>query len=373
MGRRWSAPGRVNLIGEHTDYNDGFVLPLALPHRTTVDVSLRDDDRIGVRSALRPDEPATFAVSTQPGDVTGWAAYVAGVVWALRERGLAVPASDLSVESDVPLGAGLSSSAALECAAATAFNDLGAFGLGRSELARVAQEAENSYVGMPCGMMDQMAAMHGAPGQLVFLDTRTSDVEHVPFDLDASGLALLVVDTRAPHRLVDGEYSQRRHDCEEAAQTLGLASLRDARPDLLDGPAKRVLSERLQRRARHVVTENARVLEVVEILRTGDDPRAIGPALTASHESLRVDFEVTVPELDTAVEVLLAAGAHGARMTGAGFGGSVIALVEADAADDAAGAVRAAFAERDLAEPRDFTVAPAAGAGADTDRAGGFA
>jgi galactokinase len=363
--RRWSAPGRVNLIGEHTDYNDGFVLPLAIPQRTRVEASPRDDDRVVVTSAQRPGPPVTFATTTRPGEVTGWAGHVAGVVWAFRERGYDVPGLDVVVDGAVPLGAGLSSSAALECAVATALDDLGAYRLGRTELARVAQHAENAYVGVPSGAMDQMAAMHGAAGQLVFLDTRSSVVELVPFDLPGSGLVLLVVDTRAPHELADGEYAERRRECEEAAQTLGLPALRDAGPDLLDGPARGVLSGLLYRRARHVVTENARVLEVVDLLRAGQDPRGIGPALTASHESLRLDFEVTVPELDTAVEVMLAAGAHGARMTGGGFGGSVLGLVEDGAADEVAAAVRSAFADHGFAEPQHFAVSPSHGAGRD--------
>jgi galactokinase len=365
VGRRWSAPGRVNLIGEHTDYNDGFVLPLAIPQRTAVEAAPREDDRVVVESRQQPGGAVTFATTTRPGEVTGWAGYVAGVVWALRERGYDVPGLDIVVDGAVPLGAGLSSSAALECAVAVALDELGGHRLGRTDLARVAQHAENAYVGVPSGAMDQMAAMHGSAGHLVFLDTRTSQVEQVPFDLVASGLALLVVDTRAPHTLADGEYARRRRECEEAAQTLGLATLRDAKPDLLDGPARQVLSAVLYRRARHVVTENSRVLEVVDLLRAGADPRGIGPALTASHESLRLDFEVTVPELDTAVEVLLAAGAHGARMTGGGFGGSVLGLVEAGDADEAAAAVRSAFAARGFAEPQHFSVAPSDGAGRD--------
>ncbi|HET7327579.1 MAG TPA: galactokinase [Nocardioidaceae bacterium] len=357
-GGVWVAPGRVNLIGEHTDYNDGFVLPLAIPQRCRVRATTRDDGRVRASSAQRPGEPASFGVDTRPGDVSGWAAYVAGVVWSFRRAGHDVPGMDLAVDSDVPAGAGLSSSAALECAVAAAVNDLADLGLDRSALARLAQRAENDYVGVPCGVMDQMAAMHGAPGRLVLLDTRTEAVEHVPLDLGAAGLALLIVDTRAPHRLVGGEYAERRRECEQAARHLGVPALRDATREQVECSG---LPDTLRRRARHVVTESARVLDVVDTLRSGADPRAIGVALSASHTSLRADFEVTVPELDVAVESALTAGAHGARMTGGGFGGSALALVDSGTAPRVAGAVADAFAARGFQAPQSCTVEPAAG------------
>jgi galactokinase len=357
-GGRWAAPGRVNLIGEHTDYNDGYVLPLALPQRTVVTASIVPDGPSRVRSLQVPDDQVTFRAATvRPGHLIGWAAYVAGVVWVLHDAGHPVGDLDVTIDSDVPVGAGLSSSAALECAAALAWTDLFGVDIDRTELARFCQRAENDFVGAPTGIMDQMAALHGREGHLVFLDTRSMEVSHVRFDLAAAGLALLVVDTRAPHRHVDGEYAARRRDCEEAARLLGVPALRDADVSDLER-----LPTQLLPRARHVVTENARVLDVVEALRSGVDPREIGRALTASHISLRDDFEVTAPEVDVAVDTLLAAGAYGARITGGGFGGCVIALVDADQVAAAADAVRAAYGQQGFAEPASFEATPAAGA-----------
>jgi galactokinase len=355
----WAAPGRVNLIGEHTDYNDGYVLPLALAQRTFAAAAISTDGRTRVRSLQSPgDVPAFAAAEVAPGQVDGWGAYVAGVAWALQEAaGAAVGNLDLVVDSDVPLGAGLSSSAALECAAATAWVDLLGLEMDPTTLARICQRAENEFVGAPTGVMDQMAAMHGRSGCAVFLDTRSLAVEHVPFDLAAQGLALVVLNTNAPHRHVDGEYASRRWDCEEAARLLGVPALRDvALTDL------QLLPPGLLPRARHVVTENARVLDVVALLRSGADPREIGPALTASHASLRDDFEVTVPEVDVAVDALLTAGAHGARITGGGFGGCVIALVEADDADDAVAAVETAYRSTGFTAPVAFLATPSDGA-----------
>jgi len=356
----WAAPGRVNLIGEHTDYNDGFVLPLALDRRTLVTAARVDRaSRTTVRSSREAD-PVTFAAATvSPGDVEGWAAYVAGVVWAFREAGRPVPDLDLLVQGDVPVGAGLSSSASLECAVAIALADLTDTSAEPTVLARLARRAENEFVGAPTGGMDQMAAMHGAPGRLVFLDTRSEQVELIPFDLAAHDLALLVIDTKAPHQLVDGQYGERRRDCADAAALLGVPSLREARLHAVE----ELTDERLRRRARHVVTENDRVLEVVERLRAGKDPRAIGPLLTASHESMRDDFAITVPHVDVAAETALAAGAHGARMTGGGFGGCVIALVEAGDTERVGEAVAAAYAERGWEPPVAFTAVASAGAG----------
>jgi galactokinase len=358
----WAAPGRVNLIGEHTDYNDGFVLPLALPHRVVAAAGRNDADRIRVQSRQRGSERAEIALDDlKPGAVDGWAAYVAGVVWALRERGHPVAGVDLLVDGDVPAGAGLSSSAALECAVALAADDVFGLGIDRPTLARLAQRAENDFVGMPCGIMDQSASLLCREGHALFLDTRTLDVDQVPLDLEAAGLALLVVDTRAPHRLVEGEYAARRSDCERAAAVLGVPFLRDVGVDALPAALQRLDDDTTRRRVRHVVTENARVVEVVDLLRTGR-VQEIGPLLTASHASLRDDFEVTVAELDTAVEAALEAGALGARMTGGGFGGCVIALVAADATDAVAGAVRRAFAGRRFTAPEAFVTRAAPGA-----------
>jgi galactokinase len=356
----WAAPGRVNLIGEHTDYNDGFVLPFALPQRTLVNASLVDAAQWTVRSEQAPGEEVSFAEpDLKPGGVSGWAGYVAGVVWALREAGFAVPGARLSITSEVPLGAGLSSSAALECAVLTALVDLGGLDLPVGDRPALAQRAENDYVGMPCGIMDQSASTLCRAGHALFLDCRSRQTAHIPFDLSAAGLAVLVVDTKAPHRHVSGEYAARRSTCEAAAAALGLPALRDVTH--LPAALARLDDGVMRRRVRHVVTENQRVLSVVDLLRTGRT-REIGPVLTESHASMRDDFEITVPEVDTAVETALAAGAYGARMTGGGFGGCVLALVDAPAADRIAGAVAEAFASRGFAAPAPFVATPSAGA-----------
>ncbi|WP_226347043.1 galactokinase [Agilicoccus flavus] len=359
----WAAPGRVNLIGEHTDYNEGFVMPLALDKRCVAAVGRARAGRSTATSSQRPDEPVRFvAAELEPGAVTGWAAYVAGVVWSLRAAGHDVPDVDVVVDSDVPLGASLSSSAALECSVALALSDLHGLGLDRTGVALAAQRAENDFVGMPCGALDQLASMHGRAGHAVFMDTRSLSMEPVPFDVTRHGLRLLVIDTRAPHALVDGEYAARRRDCERAAAVLGVDALRDVGPGDLDAALQRLDEDVLRRRVRHVVTEDARVLELAAAMRTGDDPRDVGPLLTASHVSLRDDYEVTVPHLDVAVDAALAAGAHGARMTGGGFGGSIIALVDADAAERIVEAVEAAYTQRGFIPPVAFDATPADGA-----------
>jgi galactokinase len=361
----WWAPGRVNLIGEHTDYNDGFVLPLALEYGVAAAARVADGPVLRVHSAQRGETAEVPLAAIAPGAVEGWPAYVAGVAWALREAGHDLPGLDVVVDGDVPVGAGLSSSAALECAVAVAWNDLAGLGLARDDLAAAARRAENDVVGAPTGVMDQMASLHGRAGHLVFLDTRTLAVEHVPFDPPAAGLQLLVVDSRAPHALVDGEYAERRRSCERAAELLGVPALRDIPLDdlddalaALDGPD----AELLRRRVRHVVTEDARVLDVVAALSDGGDPRGIGPALTASHASMRDDFEITVPEVDTAVSAALQAGAHGARMTGGGFGGCVLALVDADAVAQVVRGVEAAYAAAAFRPPSTFVATAGDGA-----------
>jgi galactokinase len=358
---RWAAPGRVNLIGEHTDYNDGFVLPFALPLRTVVAAAPRGDERWTVWSEL-DDDLVEFgpAEADRPGRVTGWAAYVAGVVWALRAAGHAVPGARLAIASDVPVGSGLSSSAAIESAVLAALVELGGLDLPAERWPRLAQRAENEYVGAPTGIMDQSAVIRGRAGHALFLDCRSEAIEHIPFDLDAAGLAVLVIDSRAPHRHADGEYAARRRSCEAAARALGVAALRDVTVADLDAALSRLPDDETRRRVRHVVTEDQRVLDTVALLRAGR-VRDIGPLLTASHASMRDDFEITVPEVDTAVEAALAAGAYGARMTGGGFGGCVLALIDADAAEAVAAAVTTAYAERGFAAPGTVTVLPSPG------------
>jgi galactokinase len=363
FGRRpegiWAAPGRANLIGEHTDYNDGFVLPLAIDHRVMVAAARRADDRLRLIS-LEKGERALILSDIGPGLVEGWAGYVAGAVWSLACEGVAVGGLDLVLTSDVPVGSGLSSSAAVECATVLATRDLYGGPDDLARLALIAQRAENEIVGVPSGIMDQMASMACTAGHVLLLDTRSLAAEQVPIDLDAAGLTLLVIDTGVSHALADGAYAERRRACEEAARLLGLPALRDATEADVAAAAD-LLGDVGHRRARHVVTENSRVLEVVAHLRAGR-LEAIGPLLTASHESLRDDYEVSAPELDTAVEAALTTGALGARMTGAGFGGCALALVPAVEAGAVTRGVTAAFANQGFRTPSVFPVHPAHGA-----------
>jgi galactokinase len=362
---RWWAPGRVNLIGEHTDYNDGFVLPLALEQGVAAAARVADRPVLRVRSVQEPDTVEIALAEISPESVRGWSAYVAGVAWALREADHEVPGLDVVVDGDVPPGAGLSSSAALECAVAVAWNDLAGLKLSRDDLAAVTQSAENDVVGAPTGGMDQMASLHGRAGHLVFLDMRSLAAEHVPFDPPSVGMRLLVIDTHAPHAHVDGEYAERRRSCARAAELLGVRALRDVSLGSLDYALARLDgpdAELLRRRVRHIVTEDTRVLDVVAMLRAGDDPRRIGPALTASHASMRDDFEITVPEVDTAVAAALGAGAYGARMTGGGFGGCVLALVDADDTGDVLRAVEAAYTDAGYRAPSAFVAVASDGA-----------
>ncbi|WP_328462476.1 galactokinase [Actinoplanes sp. NBC_00393] len=355
----WAAPGRVNLIGEHTDYNDGFVLPFALPQRTVAAVGPAPDDRWSVCSTLT-GEPVTFGI-TEPGEVTGWGAYVAGVVWALRDAGFDVPPVRIAIDSDVPLGSGLSSSAALESAVLTALVDLGGLDLPVEKRPALAQRAENLYVGAPTGILDQSASIRCQAGRALFLDCRTYQVEQIPFDLAAEGLAILVINSNAPHQHVDGEYGARRKSCEASAAVLGVAALRDVGVDELPAALERLDDDVLRKRTRHIVTENQRVLDTVTLLRSGR-VREIGPLLTASHASMRDDFEITVAQVDVAVQASLEAGAYGARMTGGGFGGCVLALVDSDRAEATATAVAEAYAERDFTAPTSWVAVAGPGA-----------
>ncbi|GAA4007277.1 galactokinase [Allokutzneria multivorans] len=379
----WSAPGRVNLIGEHTDYNDGFVLPFALPHRIAVAAAPREDGLLAVTTIsdngrAQPAAPVAVA-DLEPGSVTGWPAYPSGVAWALRRQGYDIGAlggdigamggADLVIAGDVPAGAGLSSSHALECAVALALLGLLGHELdagdapSRQQIARWVQHSENDFVGAPTGLLDQTASLCCTKGNVLFLDVRSGESEQVPFDAAAEDLAVLVIDTRASHSLADSAYGERRRGCERAAELLGVAALRDVAVDDLPSALGRLPGE-LAPLARHVVTENARVLETVELLRAGKMAQ-IGPLLTASHESLRDDYRISCAELDVAVDAALSAGALGARMVGGGFGGSAIALASTAILDDVRRAVNAAYSERAFTLPRLFVAVPAAGAGRD--------
>ncbi|WP_245663359.1 galactokinase [Nocardia inohanensis] len=360
---RWYAPGRVNLIGEHTDYNDGYVLPLAVPLGVTCTVTARSDEMVRLRSHQAPGDAVseTLEALTAGGwsELPGWSHYPLGVIREFERRGHEITGLELELDGTVPMGAGLSSSAAVCCSVAVALRDLFAPELSADEIIDIARAAENVYVGVPTGVLDQSASMLCTAGHVLFLDVRSGGRVQIPFELERFDLELLVIDTGSPHRLVDGEYARRRTETAAAAAQLGVPSLRDVtEPEAVEALADPVL----RRRARHVVTENARVLEVATQLLTGADPRAIGPILTAGHRSLRDDYEVSAPQLDTAVASALAAGAHGARLVGGGFGGSAIALVDRGRTGAIGSAVREAFADSDFHPPRTFAVTPAAGA-----------
>ncbi|WP_433370746.1 galactokinase [Actinoplanes sp. CA-142083] len=345
----WAAPGRVNLIGEHTDYNEGFVLPFALPQRTVAAVGPAPAGEWTVCSTAEEGDPVSFG-TTAPGEVTGWAAYVAGVVWALQEAGFDVPGARIALDSDVPVGSGLSSSAALESSVLTALIDLGGLELPLEQRPALAQRAENVYVGAPTGIMDQSASIRCLAGRALFLDCRTYEVRQIPFDLAAEGLAILVINSNAPHQHVDGEYGARRKSCEEAARILGVPALRDVPFDGLAEALAKLDDDVMRRRVRHIVTEDQRVLDTVALLEQGRT-KEVGPVLTAGHASMRDDFEITVPQVDVAVEAALSAGAYGARMTGGGFGGCVLALIDADRAPATTAAVEQAYSERGFKAP----------------------
>lgn len=369
----WSAPGRVNLIGEHTDYNDGFVFPFAIAHRTHVALGRRDDGRMRVVSTF-DRTPVKVALSDLdalfPGrrdEVVEWARYPLGVAWALLAASGADASSvtgvDIAIASDVPVGAGLSSSAAIEGATATALNDVWQLGLDRVALARAGRVAENEAVGAPTGIMDQMASMLGEADAGIFLDCRSLDAQVVELGFAPAGLELLVMDTGVKHAHSTGGYGERRAACERGAEIMGVPALRDVSVADLDR-ARELMDDVTFRRVRHVVTEDQRVLDAVDTLRT-QGPRAIGALLDASHVSMRDDFEISVPELDLAVDTARAAGAVGSRMTGGGFGGAAIALVDRDLVASVTAAVEHAFAEAGFAAPHIFTVQPSPGAGRD--------
>jgi galactokinase len=362
----WSAPGRVNLIGEHTDYNGGLCLPIALPQRTYAAAAVRDDGVLRVCS-LQSDTPVEVALAdVSPERPGGWASYVAGVLWALREEGHDVPGLDVVIDSVVPVGAGLSSSAALECSVGAAVSDLGGLGLledagARARLAQACIRAENEIAGAPTGGLDQSAALLCDDASALLLDCRSWQTEQVPFDLASSGYALLVTDTRAHHELVDGQYAARRDACEEAARLLGVDTLREVPASGLDAALDRLPTDEMRRRVRHVVTEIDRVERAVAALRAGDLDE-VGRLFDASHTSMRDDYEISCDELDVATDTARRHGALGARMTGGGFGGSCIAIVRADAVDEVGRAVEDAFAEHGFTVPSSFAVTAGAAA-----------
>jgi galactokinase len=352
-----SAPGRVNLIGEHVDFSQGFVMPFAIEDRTYARIRKRDDHIIRIRSAQRSDEIITTSIDQLNPDGKGdWERYVLGVIWALGiDAGV-----DIEIDGHVPLGAGLSSSAALECAVAFALNDLFTCGHSLKELALLAQKAENAYVGVPCGIMDQSVSLMAKSGSALLLDCRDLETRLLPFDLAASGLQLLIIDTQVKHALVDGGYGQRRQSCESVVEKLAITSLRELSASDLES-AKGLLTQEEYKRARHSVTEIARVGKAVDAL-TGKDFLTLGQLINESHQSLRDDYEVSCAELNCAVDTAVSLGAIGARMVGGGFGGSAIALAKEGDIPAIESAIRDAFVAAGFHEPRFFTSLPSHGA-----------
>jgi galactokinase len=353
----WSAPGRVNLIGEHTDYNEGFVLPFAITLRTVVALGVRDDSVLRIASTFADQVVELPIAELSPDTLGGWSAYPLGVAWALGQFGAdlsAVPGVDVYIDSVVPVGAGLSSSAAIESAVALALNDVWQLGFDRQKLAKVGQLAENKAVGAPTGIMDQSASLLGQRDSAVFLDCRSLHAEVIELGFADAGLELVIIDTGVKHSHATGGYADRRASCESGAAALGVTSLRDL--SAADLPrAREILDDETFRRVRHIVTENQRVLDTVDALRS-HGPTAIGDLLDASHRSMRDDFEISVPELDLAVETAQANGAIGARMTGGGFGGAAIALIRSEDISRLQVAVDGAFSEHGYAAPVVFTV-----------------
>jgi galactokinase len=352
-----AAPGRVNLIGEHIDYSEGFVLPFAIKDRTLVAARKRDDSTVRVASAQRRNKIVTVDIKdVKPGLKGEWERYALGVLWSMGVKS----GVDLLIDGHVPLGAGLSSSAALECSVATAMNHLFDMGFNLEELARLTQKAENQYVGVPCGIMDQSVSLMATNGFALLLDCRDLSTRNIPFDVASHGLELLIIDTQAHHALTDGGYAERRASCESVAAKLHVKSMRELTIAQLDS-SRDQLSETEYIRARHAITEMKRVLDCVEALSSGDFVN-VGQLMNQSHLSLRDDYNVSCPELNTAVEASLAAGALGSRMVGGGFGGSAIALIQASKTSETISAVEKAFADRKFKAPRFFTSLPSQGA-----------
>jgi galactokinase len=355
----WFAPGRANLMGEHTDYNEGFVLPFALAQGVTATASGRDDDLLVLRSRQVPDDLVTIRLdSLTPGSVKGWAAYPAGVAWALRAAGHVVRGAALDIDSDLPVGAGVSSSAALECSVALALCSLSGVSVPRQALAAIAKRAENDFVGAPTGIIDQSAALLCTEDHALLLDCGTLAATQVPFRPAAAGVTALVIDTCVPHALVSGEYAARRAECEAAARLLGVPAL----GRLTDVRVLRRLGDPLlRRRARHVITDSGRARAIAAALQgpgaadaavgTAKIYRFIGKLLVEGHASLRDDFEVSWPEADVTVEAAIAAGAYGAKMIGGGFGGSVLALVPTGSVGSVRTAATEAFTARGWRRP----------------------
>lgn len=353
------APGRVNLIGEHIDYSEGFVLPFAIADRTYAAIAARPDGLVRIASHQRKEKIFSIDINdVKPGSKGDWEKYVLGVLWSLG----ITTGVEILVDGNVPGGAGLSSSAALECSVAVGLNALFSLNKSLEDLARATQKAENDYVGMPCGIMDQSVSLMGQAGSALLLDCRDLSTELIPFNVAEAGLELLIIDTQAHHALVDGGYAERRASCESVAAKLGIPSMRHLTLELLEAERAKVTETEFIR-ARHAVTEIARVQDAVAALRASDFV-TLGQLINASHVSLRDDYTVSCPELDVAVDAAIAAGAIGARMFGGGFGGSALALIKASDLQMTREAVTAAFEKNGFKKPRFFTSLPSAGASA---------
>ena len=353
------APGRVNLIGEHIDYSEGFVLPFAIADRTYALIARNTDGLVRIASQQRKNRIFTIDINdVKPGSAGDWEKYVLGVIWTMG----ITTGVDILVDGHVPSGAGLSSSAALECSVAVGLNSLFSLGKSLEDLARATQKAENDYVGMPCGIMDQSVSLMGREGSALLLDCRDLTTESVPFDVASQGLELLIIDTQAHHALVDGGYAERRASCESVAAKFGIVSMRHLTMNVLES-RKAEITETEFIRARHAVTEIKRVKDAVAALRSNDF-LTLGRLINESHISLRDDYTVSCVELDVAVEAALAAGALGSRMVGGGFGGSAIALIKADQIAAVKEAIKSAYVDKGFKAPRFFTSLPSAGASA---------
>ncbi|MDA8927482.1 galactokinase [Aquiluna sp.] len=353
----WSAPGRANLIGEHTDYNNGFVLPFGIDKRTYAAIAKRADRNIRVATSFSQGIVEIELTDNKPEDLD-WALYPLGVAWVMRaglETGF-----DLYLDSDVPVGAGLSSSAAVECSVALALDNIWELGHTRQELALLGQRAENEVVGAPTGIMDQTASMLAAQDSAVLIDCKSLDTELIELGFGAKGLIIAVIDTQVSHRHSDGGYKSRRDACELGAAIMNVESLRElSEADL--PKAQELMDDVTFRRVRHIVTENSRVIATVAALKSSELEK-LGQLFEESHASMRDDFEISIPELDLAVETALNAGAIASRMTGGGFGGAAIALIDSSKLSELGDAVAKAFDSAGFSPARVFAVSASAGA-----------
>ena len=355
----WSAPGRVNLIGEHTDYTGGFVMPFVIDQRACIAISPRSDTLVRAVAANHDLVEVDLADVTL-GSPTGFAGYLAGAAWIFSRDTERVHGWDIALVSDIPVGAGLSSSAALTCATLLAMHDIELTHMSRQSIALQAQQVEHQVIGTPCGIMDQSASLLSEKDNLLFLDTRDLKTELIPWTGGEHELTFLVTDTKAPHMLADGQYALRRQYCEEATSVLGVQQLRDATLADLEAAKDQLTAEQWEC-ALHVITENQRVLIVRDLLQAGK-PGDIGPILNQSHLSLRNNFHVTVEQTDLAAELAIEAGALGARMIGGGFGGCVLSLVPTESCEHIAQMITAGFTKSGFTSPESFRATPSAGA-----------